>query len=96
MSAIGKPRRQAEILFQPERKIGQQSLLAAEEMRGAFDVEEKTVGAVFLSPGRSGRRVARRPERQPPQRRVIGGAIDRAGLHLAGFGARIGERFAER
>ncbi len=86
VSATAKPCRQAEIPFQPQRKIGQQSLLAAEEMRGAFDVEEKTVGAVFfapkiLAPRRSGRRIARRPEREAAQRGVIGGGIDRAGLH---------------
>ena len=57
----GKPRRQAETFFKPGRKIGEQFLLAAEQMRGAFDVEEKTVGAVFLAPRRSGRRIARRP-----------------------------------
>ena len=31
-------------------KIGDESFLAAEKMRGAFDVEEKTVGAVLLAP----------------------------------------------
>ncbi|MGB6539696.1 MAG: hypothetical protein WBF03_02330 [Xanthobacteraceae bacterium] len=45
----GKPRRQAEI-FEPRMKIGDESFLAAEKMRGAFDVEEKTVGAVLLAP----------------------------------------------
>ena len=59
----GKPGRQTEISFEPEGKIGEQLFLAAEEMRGAFDVEEKPVGAVLLVPGGSGRRIARRPQR---------------------------------
>ena len=42
--------RQAEILFQPAGKIGQQSFLATEEMCGAGNVEEKTIGTVFLAP----------------------------------------------
>ena len=46
-SSDGKPCRQSEAFFEPERKIGQQRRLAAEQMRGAFDVEEKTVGAVL-------------------------------------------------
>ncbi len=92
----GKPRRQAEIFFEPGRKIGEQSLLAAEQMRGAFDVEEKTVGAVLLIPGRGGRRIARRPQRQAAQRGVIGGGIDGAHLQKSGFRARVGQRLAER
>ena len=48
----GEPRRQAEIFFEPRRKIGDELFLAAEKMRGAFDVEEKTVGAVLLAPRR--------------------------------------------
>ena len=64
-------------------------------MRGAFDVEEKTVGAVLLAPGRGGRRIARRPQRQAAQRGVIGGGIDGARLQLARFRARVGQRLAE-
>ena len=59
------------------------AFLAAEQMRGAFDVEEKTVGAVLLAPirtGRGGRRIARRPQRQAAQRGIVGGGID--GAHL--------------
>ena len=47
----GKPCRQTEVSFQPESKIGEKFFLAAEEMRGAFDVEEKAVGAVLFAPG---------------------------------------------
>ena len=61
----GEPRRQAEIFSQSCGKIGEQLLLAAEQMRRAGDVEEKTVGAVVLVPRRDGRRVARRPQGQP-------------------------------
>ena len=57
-----------------------QHLLAAEEMRGAFDVEEKTVGAVLLAPGRGGGRIARGPKRHAPQRGAVGGGVD--GAHL--------------
>ena len=56
----GKPRRQSEPV-KPAGKIGKQAFLAAEQMRGAFDIEKKPVGAVFLGPWRCGRRVARRP-----------------------------------
>jgi hypothetical protein len=55
-----KPGRQAEI-FQPRGEIGDQFVLAAEQMRRAFDVEEEAVGAVLFVPRRSGRRIARRP-----------------------------------
>ena len=97
----GKPRRQAEIFFEPGGKIGDEALLAAEQMRGAFDVEEKTVGAVLLAPdilaqGRGGRRIARRPQRQAPQRGVIGGCIDGAHLQGSGFRPRVGQRLAAR
>jgi hypothetical protein len=59
-------------------------------MRRAFDIEEKSVGAVLRAPNisaqwRSGRRIARRPERQPPQRGVIGGFVDLAGLQIIGL-----------
>ena len=91
----GKPRRQAEIIFEPVRQIGHEPFLAAEQMRGAFDVEEKTVGAVLGIPGRGGRRIARRPQRQTAQRGIIGGGIDGARLQLARFGARVGQRLAE-
>ena len=46
----GKPRRQPEIFLQSCSKIGEQFLLAAEQMGGACDVEEKTVGAVVFVP----------------------------------------------
>ena len=90
-SGDGKPRRQAEISFKPRGKIGDELLLAAEQMRGAFDVEEKTVGAVFLAPGRGGRRVARRPQRQPAQRGIVGGGIDGAHLQQNRFRPRVGQ-----
>ena len=90
----GEPRRQAETI-EPVRKIGEQRLLAAEEMRGAGDVEKKAVRAVLLAPGRDGRRVARRPQRQAPQRGSVGGGIGGAHLQHAGLGARIGHLIAD-
>ena len=77
-------------------KIGDELFLAAEKMRGAFDVEEKTVGAVLLAPRGGGRRIARRPQRQATQRGVIGGGIDGAHLQHAGFRPRVGQWLADR
>ena len=91
----GDPRRHAEIFFQPGRQIGKQRFLAAKQMRGSLDVEEKTVGAVFRAPRRSGRRITRRPQRQPAQRGIVGCAIKGVDLQVAGLGARIGQRLAE-
>jgi len=91
-----KPGRQAEILFQTQGQIGEQLLFAAEKMRRAFDIEKETIGAVSFAPRRSGRRVTRRPQREAAECGVIGGGVDRAGLHLAGFGARVRQRLAER
>jgi len=92
----GKPRRQAEFFFEPVRQIGNEPFLATEQMRGAFDVEEKTIGAIRLPPGRGGRRIARRPQRQTAQRSLIGGGLDDARLQLARFRARVGQRLAKR
>ena len=69
-------------------------------MAGAFDVEENTIGAVVLAPkisaqGRSGRRVACRPEREPPQRGIVGGGIDGAHLQNIRFRPRVGQRLAD-
>ena len=47
----GKSCRQAEVSFKPESKIGQELFLAAEEMRGAFDVEKKAIGTILFAPG---------------------------------------------
>jgi hypothetical protein len=91
-----KPRRQAEILRKPQGQIGEQFFFAAEKMRRPFDIEEQAVGAVLFAPGRGGRRVARRPQREAAERCVIGCGIDRARLHAAGFGARVRQRLAER
>ena len=82
--------------FQPRGKIGDEALLAAEQMRRAFDVEEKTVGAVLLVPRRGGRRIARRPQRKPAQRRIVGGGVDGAHLQKSRFRPRIGQRLAGR
>ena len=92
----GKPRRQAEIIRQPPRKIGEERRFAAEQMGGAFDVEEKTVGAVLLVPRRGGRRIARRPQGQALERGVVGGRIDGARLQKTCFRPRIGQRLAGR
>ena len=96
-SGDGKPRRQAE-MAEPGGKIGDELLLAAEQMRRAFDVEEKTVGAVVSSKfqRRSGRRVARRPQGEPAQRGIVGGGIDGAHLQNARFRPRVGQGFADR
>ena len=90
----GEPSRQAET-FQPGRKVGDEPFLAAEQVRCALDVEEKSVGAVFRTPRRSRRRIARRPQRQMPQRGGIGGSIGCAHLQMACLGARICQRLAE-
>ena len=89
----GDPRRQTEILQQGS-EVGQQFCLAAEQMRGALDVEEKTVGAVLRVPGRRGRRIARRPQRQAAQRGVVVGRFDGVHLQVARFRACIGQRLA--
>ena len=85
-----KPRRQAEV-FQPQGKVGDQLLLAAEQMRRAFDVEEETIRAVVFVPRRSGRRVARRPQGDAAQRGIVGRGIDGAHLQPIGLGPRIGQ-----
>ena len=54
-------------MLKPGCKVGDEHLLAAEEMRCAFDVEEKTVGTVLFAPGRGGGCIARGPQRQAPQ-----------------------------
>ena len=92
----GKPRRQPEIFLQSCSKIGEQFLLAAEQMRCARDVEEKTVGAIVLAPRRSGRRVARRPQGQAPQRGIVGGGIGVAHLQKFRFGPGVGQQVAGR
>jgi len=97
----GKPRRQTEIIFKPVRQIGNESFLTAEQMRGAFDIEEKAVRAIRLAPNllaqwRGGRRIARRPQCQTAQRVIIGGGIDGAHLQVARFCARVGQRLAQR
>ena len=92
----GKPRRQPEIFLQSCGKIGEQLLLAAEQMGGACDVEEKTVGAVVFVPRRGGRRVARRPQRQAPQRGIVGGGIGVAHLQKFRFGPGVGQQVAGR
>ncbi len=48
------------------------------------------------SPRRSGRRVARRPQRQPAQRGIVGGGIDGAHLQKTRFRPRVGQRLADR
>src|SRR4029077_3327034 len=97
----GKARRQPEIFSQFCSKVGEQSLLAAEQMGGAGDVEEKTVGAVGFVPNlpaqwRGGRRVTRRPQGEPSQRRIVGGGIGVAHLQKSRFGPRIGQQVAGR
>ncbi len=92
----GKPRRQPEIFSQSCGKIGEQLLLAAEQMRCARDVEEKTVGAIVLAPRRSGRRIARRPQRQAPQRGIVGDGIGVAHLRKFRFGPGVGQQVADR
>ncbi len=64
-------------------------------MRGTFNVEEKTVAPVFPAPGRGGRRVARRPQRQTVQRARIGRFVERARLQVVGFRPRVSQRLAE-
>ena len=95
-----KPRRQTETV-KPFGKIGDEAFLAAEQMRGAFDVEEKTVGAVVFAPKipaqwRGGRRVTRRPQSEPPQRGIVGSGIHRAHLQKTRFRPRIGHGLADR
>ena len=81
---------------EPARDIVEQLFLAAEEMRGAGDVEEEAIRAALLVPRRDRGRIARRPQREPPQRRVIGGGIGIVHLERTGFGARIRERIADQ
>ncbi len=90
----GEPGRQAE-MAEPLRQIGQQFFFAAEQMRCAGDVEEKSIGAVLFTPQRHRRRVARRPQRQLTQRGIVRGRI--GGIHLqpVDLGAGIGHLFAD-
>ncbi len=95
-----KPRREPEPA-QPCGKVGDQFFFATEQMAGPFDVEENTIGAVVLAPkisaqGRSGRRVTRRPEREPPQRCIVGGGIRGAQLQKIRFRPCVGQGFADR
>ena len=95
-----KPRRQAEIA-QPFGKVGDQSVFAAEQMCRAFDVEEETVAAVLVvpeipAPWRRGRRIARRPQRDAAQRRIVGRGIERVHLKPFRLGAGVGEWFPDR
>ena len=92
----GKPRRQREIFSQSCSKIGEQLFLAAEQMRRAGDIEEKTVGAIGFVPRRGSRRVARRPQRQAPQRGIVGGGIGVAHLQKFRFGPGVGQQVAGR
>ena len=84
--------------LQPRGEVGEQAFLAAEQMAGTFDVEEKTIGAVLLAKSEKARRwrVARRPQGQAAQCRIVGGGIHRAHLQKIGFRPRVGQRFAER
>ena len=91
-----EPGRQAEILRQSAGQISEQLIFAAEEMRRTRDIEKQAVGAFGFAPRRGGRRVARRPQPQTAERNIVGGGIDRAGLQLAGFGACVGQRLADR
>ena len=94
VAAAARPHRQAE-LREPRFEIGDQLRLAAKEMRGAGDVEKQSVGAAPLVEGRDRGRVARRPQREPSQRRVVGGRIGGAHLQALGFCARVRERLAD-
>ncbi len=82
--------RQTEILFEPRSKIGDQFVFAAKQMRRTFDVEEKTVGAIVLTPRRGGRGVAGRPQSQFLQSDVVGRGLGGAYLQKARLRAGIG------
>lgn len=86
----GELRRQAEAV-QPLGEIGEQRVLSAEEMRRTRDVEKESIRAVRLAPRRHEGRVARGPQREPLQRRIVGNGIDVAHLQHACFRPRIGD-----
>ena len=56
-------------------EIGQQSRLAAEQMRATRDIQEQAVGAVLRVPRRHQGRVAQAPEGESPQGVGVGGEI---------------------
>lgn len=89
----GEPRRQPKTM-EPMGQIGQQHLLAAEQMGGTRDIEEEAVGAVLRPPRRDGRRIPRRPQRQAAQGGRVGNRIDGADLQGPGFRAGVGEQVA--
>src|ERR1700722_7488761 len=88
------PRGEAKVFPKPRGEVGNQLFLAAEQMTGAFDVKEKSVGAIVIVPRRGGRRVARRPQSQLAQSSVVGRGFGRAHLQESRFSTRIGKRFA--
>ncbi len=65
-------------------------------MRGAGNIKKETVGAILLAPGRDGGGVARRPQRQAPQREIVRCRIGRADLQRRDFRARIGKQIVHR
>ena len=88
MSAIasraGRPKS-----FEPAREIGEQHLLAAEQMRGAGDIEKEAVGAALRIETGDGGRIARRPQRELAQGGIVGGGFGGANLQKIRSGARI-------
>ena len=63
-------------------------------MRGACDVEEKSIRAISLSPQRYSRRVARGPERKLAQSHIARCRVNVIHLQQVDFGAGVGDFFA--